>query len=81
MYAGQNGNNGDTWMAAVHSGIGSGSFNLKKMWLVSPNLASGTAVTAYVKCGHWSGSGNHYFNYPSYTPSSTFVIKEIVGAG
>ena len=56
-------------------------FNLKKMWLVQPNLASGASVTAYVKCGHWSGSGNHYFNYPSYNPSSTFIIKEIVGAG
>ena len=81
MYAGQNTGNGDTWMGAVHSGISSGSFNLKKMWLVQPNLASGASVTAYVKCGHWSGSGNHYFNYPSYNPSSTFVIKEIVGAG
>lgn len=81
MYAGQNTSNGDTWMGAVHSGISSGSFNLKKMWLVSPNLAAGASVTAYVKCGHWNGSGNHYFNYPSYSPSSTFVIKEIVGAG
>ena len=80
MYAGQNTNNGDTWMGACHSGISSGSFNLKKMWLVQPNLAANTSVTAYIQCGHWSGSGNHYFNYDGYTPSSTFVIKELVGA-
>ena len=77
-YAGEPGGNGDTWMGAVHSGISSGSFNLKKMYVVSPNLAAGTSVTAYIQCGHWSGSGNHYFNYPSYSPSSTFVIKEFV---
>ncbi len=77
-YAGEPGGNGDTWMGAVHSGISSGSFNLKKLYTVSPNLAAGTTVTAYIQCGHWSGSGNHYFNYPGYNPSSTFVIKECV---
>ncbi len=77
-YGGEPGGNGDTWMAAVHSGISSGSFNLKKLYTVSPNLAAGTTVTAYIQCGHWSGSGNHYFNYPGYNPSSTFVIKECV---
>ena len=77
-YAGEPGNSGDTWMGAVHSGISSGSYNLKKMWTVSPNLAAGTSVTAYIQCGHWNGSGNHYFNYPNYNPTSTFVIKEFV---
>ena len=77
-YAGEPGSSGDTWMGAVHSGISSGSFNLKKLYTVSPNLAAGTTVTAYIQCGHWSGSGNHYFNYPGYNPSSTFVIKECV---
>lgn len=77
-YAGINGGNGDHWMAACHSGVSSGSFNLKKMWMVSPGLSQGTSVTAYIQCGHWSGSGNHYFNYYAYTPSSTFVIKEFL---
>jgi len=77
-YAGINGGNGDHWMAAVHSGVSSGSFNMKKMWVVSPNLPAGTTVDAYIQCGHWSGSGNHHFNYYQYTPSSTFVIKEFV---
>ena len=77
-YAGEPGSSGDTWMGAVHSGISSGAFNLKKMWTVSPNLAAGTSVTAYIQCGQWSGSGNHYFNYPNYNPTSTFVIKEFV---
>ena len=43
-YAGEPGSSGDTWMGAVHSGISSGAFNLKKMWTVSPNLAAGTSV-------------------------------------
>ena len=77
-YGGEPGNGGDSWMGAVHSGISSGSFNLKKLYTVSPNLAAGTSVTAYIQCGHWSGSGNHYFNYPGYSPISTFVIKECV---
>ena len=77
-YAGEPGSSGDSWMGAVHSGISSGSYNLKKMWTVSPNLAAGTSVTAYIQCGHWNGSGNHYFNYPNYNPTSTFVIKEFV---
>lgn len=77
-YAGQDGGNGDHWMGACHSGISSGSFNLKKIWVVSPGLPQGTTVNAYIACGHWSGSGNHYFNYYSYSPSSTFVIKEFI---
>jgi hypothetical protein len=77
-YAGINGANGDHWMAACHSGVSSGSFNMKKIYIVSPNLPAGTTVDAYIQCGHWSGTGNHHFNYYQYTPSSTFVIKEFV---
>ena len=77
-YAGINGSNGDTWMAACHSGVSSGAFNMKKIYIVSPNLPAGTTVDAYIQCGHWSGTGDHYFNYYAYTPSSTFVIKEFV---
>lgn len=77
-YAGINGGGGDHWMAACHSGVSSGSFNMKKIYIVSPNLPAGTSVDAYIQCGHWSGSGNHYFNYNGYNPSATFVIKEFV---
>lgn len=77
LYGGTNGGGGDTWMAAVHSGISSGAFNMKKTWVVEPNLAANSTVNAYVACGHWSGtSSNHYFNYPGYSPTATFTVIE-----
>jgi hypothetical protein len=77
QYAGQSGSPGDTWMGSLHSGTATGSFNLKKIWVVSPNLSAGSTVTASCMFGHWSGtSSNHYVNYPGYSPVSEFVILE-----
>ena len=79
LYAGQNGNPGDTWMGNVHSGVASAGFNLKKLWVVSPNLPAGSTCTASCMAGHWSGaSANHYFLYPGYSPEAEFVILEFL---
>jgi hypothetical protein len=76
-YAGDNGGGGDTWMGNVHSGVASAGFNLKKIWVVSPNLSAGATVTASCMAGHWSGSSpSHYFLYPGYGSNATFVILE-----
>jgi len=77
MYAGANGGNGDTWMGGAHSGISSAGYNLKKIWVVSPNLAAGATVTAACMGGHWQGtSSSHYFLYPGYNSEAEFVILE-----
>jgi hypothetical protein len=77
QYAGQNGNPGDTWMGSAHSGVASAGFNMKKIWVVSPNLSAGVTVTAACMVGHWSGTSSvHYFVYPGYNSNATFVILE-----
>jgi hypothetical protein len=79
MYAGTNGGSGDTWMGNVHSGVAAAGFNLKKIWVVQPNLAAGSTVTAACMVGHWQGtSSSHYFNYPGYSPEAEFVILEFL---
>ena len=79
LYAGQNGNPGDAWMGSAHSGVATCGFNLKKLWVVSPNLSAGSTCTAACMAGHWSGtSSSHYFLYPGYNPNAEFVILEFV---
>ena len=76
-YAGDSGGSGDTWMGSAHSGVAAAGFNMKKIWVVQPNLSAGVTVTAACMVGHWSvTSSQHYFLYPGYSPNATFVIFE-----
>jgi hypothetical protein len=77
LYAGASGGSGDTWMGSAHSGVSAAGFNLKKIWVVSPNLSAGATVTTACMAGHWSStSSQHYFLYPGYNSNATFVVLE-----
>ena len=77
MYAGWNGNPGDTWMGGCHSGVSSGGMNHKKILWLNPGLSAGTSVTTSVAFGHWSStSSSHRAVYSGYSPEAEFVVLE-----
>jgi hypothetical protein len=66
---------GDTWMGNGN-GQGTNSWNMKRPFLDSPNVAAGTTITYNMLLGVWS-SGTAYVNYSGYTGGSTITIMEI----
>lgn len=66
---------GDTWQGSGN-GQGTNSYNIKRPYLDSPNVAAGTVITYNMLQGVWS-SGTAYINYSGYTGASTITIMEI----
>ena len=72
---GTDGAAGDAWMGNAN-GQGTNSWNIKRLFLDSPNVAAGTTITYNMLLAVWS-SGTTYVNYSGYTGGSTITILEI----
>lgn len=72
---GTDGATADTWMGSGN-GQGTNSWNIKRPYLDSPNVAAGTVITYNMLLGLWS-SGTTYLNRAGFTGGSTITIMEI----
>lgn len=77
LYVGGSNDQWSLWGNGVNNG---GSYNPMRHQLISPNIASGTSVTAQVVAGAWSGSGTKWLpgysaSYPNLASLSIYEIK------